>query len=68
MTHASPQLNRDRERDSREREILERHGCGLVAPQGDYAQLLADVGTLIEDGARRELLALRGPAVAFTSP
>lgn len=46
------------------REILERQGCGLVAPQGDYAQLLRCVSTLIEDGEQRQALALRGPAVA----
>ncbi len=46
------------------REILERGGCGIVVPQGDYAGLVAAIGELAATGNGRGVYGLRGVEVA----
>jgi glycosyltransferase involved in cell wall biosynthesis len=46
------------------REILEQYQCGLVAPQNDFAGLLARLSELAGDAQARRCLGQRGPALA----
>ena len=45
------------------REILEAHGCGLVAPNRNYQQLVEQIVTLAEQGQMRARFAQRGVAL-----